>query len=188
MNSKTLRLLAGFLVGFVLLSVAPSLPDFIAGLNDGNGLPIPAITDTVLIAIGGCVALLGLVVMHRRQRKVLASQPIARPSASRAVARPSAERPLKRVMPEHSGPYPTIQSPLQIRLRAAVEKGERIPVLARRHNISIDAVRTAVGASATSSSLATRASTSFRSDAPSLPAKPKARPVTQRRTSYQATV
>lgn len=188
MNSKTLRLLAGFLAGFILLSLAPAIPDFIASVNSGTSLQLPAITDTMLIAIGGCVALLGLVVMHRRQRKVLAAQPITRPSQSRALARPSMQKPQQRSMPEHSGPYPTIQSPLQIRLRAAVEKGERIPVLARRHNISIDAVRTAVGASATSSPSPSRASTSFRSDAPSLPAKPRAKSVAHRGSAYPATV
>lgn len=187
MSTKTIRLLAGFLAGFVLLSYAPALPELIAKLDVGNGLQLPAVTDTTLMVIGGLVALLGLVVMHRRQRQALA-QPIPRPSPSRALARPSAEQPLRRAMPEHSGPYPTIASPLQIRLRAAVEKGDRIAVLARRHNLSIDAVRLAVGTTATSSSSEPRASTSFRSHAPSLPAKPKARPVAQRGSSYQSTI
>lgn len=186
MTTRMTRLLAGFLAGFVLLSYAPALPGLIARLDDGNGLQLPAISDMTLLVIGGCVALLGLLLVRRRQRQAHA-QPVARPADSRALARPSAEQPLRRAMPEHSGPYPTIASPLQIRLRAAVEKGDRIPVLARRHSLSIDAVRMAVGTSATSSSPAPRASTSFRSNTPSLPAKPKARPVSQRRNHYQIT-
>jgi hypothetical protein len=186
MTPKTVRLIVGFLAVFVLLSVAPAIPDFIANLDDGNGLELPAITDSTLIAIGGAVLLLGLVVLHRRQRQVRAAQPVHRRD-SHAVARPSMESPLKRSMPEHSGPYPTIASPLQIRLRAAVDKGERIPVLARRHSISIDAVRAAVGASAVTTPAA-RPSTSFRSPAPSLPAKPRARAVENRISRYEATI
>lgn len=187
MTPKTIRLLAGFLAGFILLSLAPELPGFIAGLDDGRGLELPAISNATLIAIGGCVALLGLMVAHRRQR-LARMQPRVRPASNYAVARPSVEQPLRRATPEHSGPYPTIPSPLQIRLRAAVEKGERIPVLARKHSISIDAVRTAVGATATSSTPAARTSTSFRGATPSLPPRPRSRPVPQGRTRYQTTV
>lgn len=186
MTPKTIRLIVGFLAAFVLISVAPAIPDFIATLDDGNGLQLPAITDSTLIAIGGAVVLLGLVVLRRQQRQVRAAQPVTRGS-SHAVARPSADQPLKRSMPEHSGPYPTIASPLQIRLRAAVGKGERIPALARRHSLSIDAVRAAVGATAISAPAA-RPSTSFRSPAPSLPAKPRARAVPRRASHYQPTV
>lgn len=185
MTPKTVRLIVGFLACFVLISVAPAIPDFIANLSGGTGLQIPAISDTTLLAIGAAVLLLGLIVLQRKQRRVRAAQPVTR-SRSQALARPSADKPLKRSMPEHSGPYPTIPSPLQIRLRAAVDKGERIPVLARRHNISVDAVRTAVGATATSAPAA-RPSTSFRSSAPSLPAKPRARAVAQHVSRYQPT-
>ncbi len=176
MNPKTIRLVAGFLAVFVLISVAPAIPGFIANLDRIPPLTIPAISDSLLVAIAGAVLLLGLLVLRRRQRQ-RAAQPVT--SRSHALVRPSADKPLKRAMPDHSGPYPTIASPLQIRLRAAVDKGERIPALARRHNISIDAVRAAVGASAAHAP-AGRSSTSFRAPAPSLPAKPRAKPVPQR--------
>lgn len=186
MTSKTFRLVAGFLAVFVLISVAPAVPDFLANLNGLPAITIPAVSDSLLVAIAGAVLLLGLLVLRRRQRQAhAAAQPVT--SRSRALARPSAEQPLKRAMPEHSGPYPTIASPLQIRLRAAVDKGERIPALARRHNISIDAVRAAVGASVAHAP-AGRPSTSFRPSAPSLPAKPKAKAVTGTASRYQITV
>jgi hypothetical protein len=184
MNSKTIRLIVGFLAVFVLISVAPAMPGFLAKLGSMPSFTIPAISDSLLIAIGGAVLLPGLLVLRRRQRRH-AAQPVT--SRSRALARPSAEKPLKRAMPEHSGPYPTIASPLQIRLRAAVEKGDRIPALARRHSISIDAVRAAVGASVAHAP-AGRPSTSFRASAPSLPAKPRAQAVSHRVSRYQARV
>jgi hypothetical protein len=183
MTPKTIRLIVGFLAVFVLISVAPALPDFVTGLNAGQGFELPAISDSILIAIGGSIVLLALVV--RRRQAVRAAQPVAR--TGKALARPSVEQPLKRAMPEHSGPYPTIASPLQIRLRAAVQKGERIPVLARRLNLSIDAVRAAVGASAAATPAA-RSSTSFRSADPSFPAKPRARSIAGRASRYEATV
>jgi hypothetical protein len=183
MTPKTIRLIGGFLAVFVLISVAPAIPEFIATMNGFPTVTLPAISDSLLLAIGGAVLLLGLVVLRQRQRHArAAAQPVT--SRSRALARPSADKPLKRAMPEHSGPYPTIASPLQIRLRAAVEKGERFPALARRHNISIDAVRAAVGASAAHAP-AGRPSNSFRSSAPSLPAKPRAKPVQGRVSRYQ---
>jgi hypothetical protein len=183
MNSKTVRLVAGFLAVFVLISVAPAIPGFIAKLDGLPSLTIPVVSDSLLIVIAGAVLLLGLLVLRRRQQH-RAAQPVT--SRSRALARPSAEKPLKRAMPEHSGPYPTIPSPLQIRLRAAVDKGERIPALARRHSISIDAVRAAVGASVAHAP-AGRPSTSFRAPAPSLPAKPKAKPIPQQVNRYHVT-
>lgn len=184
MTSKTIRLVSGFLTMFVLVSVAPALPDFLANLNGVPSLTLPAISDSMLIAIGGAVLLLGLLVLRRRQRQTRAAQPVT--GRSRALARPSMDQPLKRAMPEHSGPYPTIASPLQIRLRAAVEKGERIPALARRHSISIDAVRAAVGASVAHAP-AGRPSTSFRAATPSLPAMPRATAVAQRVSRYHVT-
>lgn len=184
MSSKTLRLVGGFLAVFVLISVAPAIPDFVASINGMPAITIPAISDSMLLAIGGAVLLMALLVLRRRQLHArAAAQPVTR---SKALARPSAAQPLKRSVPEHSGPYPTIASPLQIRLRAAVEKGERIPALARRHSISIDAVRAAVGASAAHAP-AGRPSNSFRGSAPSLPAKPRATPVAKRVSRYQVT-
>ena len=197
MTPKTIRLIVGFLAVFVLLSIAPAIPDFIATLNDGNGLELPAINDTVLLAIGGCVALLGLVVVIRQRKAGDRRTGDGRASAGRAsvparsTQLPAAARTTgiftRRIMPEHSGPYPTISSPLHIRLRAAAGKGERLPAIARRNGLSVDAVRAALGTSAASAPAA-RTGSSFRSTQPTLPPKPRARPVPASRTSYQATI
>lgn len=184
MTPKTIRLVGGFLAVFVLISVAPAIPEFLRTVDGFPTVTMPAIGDSILLAIGGAVVLLGLLVLRQRQKHARSvPQPVAR---RHALVRPSADKPLRRAMPEQSGPYPTIASPLQIRLRAAVDKGERVPVLARRHNISIDAVRAAVGASAAHSA-AGRPSTSFRAPEPTLPAKPRARAVPQRVSRYHVT-
>jgi hypothetical protein len=163
----------------------------------------------VLLGIGGCVALLSLVVVVR-QRKVGQRNRVGRASDGRASAtgaamqltrrtavpagavpavEPPAPRPAgsfaRRIMPERRGPYPTIASPLQIRLRAAAGKGERIPALARRHGLSLDAVRAALGTTA-GSAPAARSGSSFRSTPPTLPPKPRAKPVAGRRNPYEA--
>ncbi len=181
MTPKTIRLIVGFLAGFVLISLAPTLPDLLTQLGAAPTIELPVISDTMLLVIGGGVVLLGLLVL-RRQQRARAPRPAAA-SASRAVARPAVTRPAPRVRPERSSPQPSIASPLQIRLRTAAGKGERIAALARRNGLSVDAVRAALGTSHAPAPAA-RSGSSFRSTPPSLPAKPRSRPVSSGRNRY----
>lgn len=70
------------------------------------------------------------------------------------------------------------------RLRQASREGARAPELARRFQLSQDAVRAAIGRDGSAS--AAPKGTSFRSRQAALPVKPRARAVAVRQTPYRA--
>jgi len=131
MNPKLLRLTAGFLAAFVLISYAPALPDLLRGVSFApalsdllRGVSFPAVRAGENDALLGSAAALslGLWLIVRRRQGLEA--PVA--SHSRVGSA-------------------SVESALRAELRRAVEQGERIPAIARRHHLSQDAVRVAVG-------------------------------------------
>lgn len=119
MNPRLLRLLAGFLAAFVLLSYAPAIPGLMRDFRWPTGLRQPG---DILLAVAAALTLVLLLLVLRRRR--LAPRPVHRPT------RPA-------------GPPPA--SALLGELRRRAELGERVPELARRYRLSQDAVRVAVG-------------------------------------------
>jgi hypothetical protein len=147
------RLVAGFLAAFVLLSMAPYLPEQLGRLADP--VLLEALPDLVGYAAAALLASVGAIVLVRRIRTT--------PRRVRTV-RPA----------QHLG----------LKLRQASREGAKAPELARRFQLSQDAVRTAIGRDG-SSSAAARGS-SFRPRQAALPAKPRARAVAVRQSPYRA--
>lgn len=183
MNRRLLRLVIGFLAGFVLLSLLPMLPEALRSLER---LPDPDQLGDILLAVtaGLCLVLLVVLVGRRRAatrqvhpfRQALARHAAAPVPAPAAVAR--------RPGTVAAGAAAAPQSALEARIRTAAHKGERVPALARRHGVSIDAIRTALG-EPRSAPAASRGS-SFRPRQQSLPAAPPARAISVRKTPYGA--
>ena len=171
MTPKMLRLVLGFLAGFVLLSAAPRLPGALGGLADRAATDL--VGDVLLATATALCGLLALVIVRRRRRPPATRRHVRlRPlpaGVRRALARPPRE------------PRP---SDLGARLRQAARTGERVPQLARRFHLSQDAVRAAIGHGASGPAAPT--GKSFRSRKASVPAKPRALPVAPQPSPYRA--
>ena len=178
MNPRILRLVAGFLAGFVLLSLLPALPDL---LRAARTLPSPDQVGDLLLATAAGLCVLLLVVLMRR-RLVAARRDRSAGGATRAPLPARLATPSTRTSGAVAGPGRL--SELQARLRAAARKGERVPALARRHGISVDAVRTALGQNPPAP--AARRGSSFRGRQQSVPAGRSARALPSGRTPYGA--
>jgi hypothetical protein len=179
MSPRILRLVIAFLAGFVLLSLLPALPDALTALER---LPDPAPLGDILLGItaGLCSVLLVIVVRRRKAgyRQAHAfQQALARQPAVRAPTTAVARRP-------QGAAVEPARSELETRIRCGARKGERLPALARRHGLSIDAIRTALG-EPRSAPAASRGS-SFRSRQQSVPAARSAAAIPVRRTPYRA--
>lgn len=188
MNPRILRLVVAFLAGFILLSLLPALPDALAALER---LPDPARLGDILLGItaGLCSVLLVIVV---RRRKAGARQAHA---FQQALARQTPPRPSVQVSTRAAASVArrpqgvTVEVPrseLETRIRSGARKGERVPALARRHGLSIDAIRTALG-EPRSAPAASRGS-SFRSRQQPVPPAHPATAIPARRTPYRALV
>ena len=183
------RLVAGFLAIFVLLSLAPYAPEGLALARRaapvvGAALATVAafaggwlgtidltgpVADLLLVAAAGLTLTL-LVLLLVRHRAEAPRRRAGRPPARGAVARRAAAAPAI--------------SMLSRRLREAMHGGERVPEVARRFQLSQDAVRVAIGRPAPSPAAPT--GKSFRSRQPVLPAKPRATPLASGRNPYKA--
>lgn len=156
MNARVRRLVLGFLAGFILLSLIPAMPGLwqqAAGLDLNRVAPALAAWSDLLL--GAAAGLLTLALALRIRRRVRTTKAAAfqnalaqqLPAKSRSAASVAAPRGLPAVKPfsrSPRGPQPPA-SELEIRLRSAARKGEKIAALARRHHLSIDAVRVALG-------------------------------------------
>jgi len=179
MNSRQLRLVLGFLAVFVLISIAPMLPDL--GTVGSDLIADVSLTDglgnLLLVCAGGLVLSVGVIAARRRW---LARERRPRQAAAKAPARAlvhgEASRP--------SGAA-AVESPLTRQLRKESERGCRVPELARKFGLSQDAVRGALGRSPTAP--AARAGSSFRDRKPASPPAARAKPVSLRRSPYQVT-
>ncbi len=119
MNPRLLRLIAGFLAAFVLLSYAPTILSRLRDVRWPAELEQPG-AELVVTAAGLTLTLM-LLLLRRRGMT---------PPAARRAVRPA-------------GPPPA--SALLGELRRRAEQGERVPELARRYRLAQDAVRVAVG-------------------------------------------
>lgn len=176
MNPRQLRLILGFLAAFMLISIAPLLPDPHSAwrgvlsdteLLDGFGNPL-------LLSAGVLVAAAGVIVAWRRflgRRRE--APPGTHSSAARAIARGDSRA--AAVIVEASA--------LTRRLRKASDRGARVPELARKFGVSQDAVRGALGRAPTAP--AARPGSSFRDRKAASPARPRAAPVASPRSPYQ---
>jgi hypothetical protein len=176
-----------FTAGFVLLSLMPALPALVQSLG-----PLPSadqVGDALLAGSAGLCGVLLLVVIRRRRQvtrqaaaafdRALARQPVARhlpvPVASGPATPGSRRTPAAPTRPE---------SILETKIRGAARKGERVAAIARRHGMSIDAIRTALGEHR--SAPAIQPGSSFRTRQQRLPAQPQARALLKGRTPYGA--
>jgi hypothetical protein len=183
MNRNQLRLVAGFLAVFIVISVAPLLPAMpalavapfsIAGLRIDVTAPLAdGVAELLLTCAAGMVAAVTIIAVRRR---VLAGRSPARgtrPGVALARARATGERAVV-----------VRESALTLQLRKEAERGVRVPELARTYGLSQDAVRGALGRRV--SPPAAQGGSSFRGRKAVTPAKPAARAVVPRRSSYQA--
>lgn len=180
MNPRQLRLVAGFVTVFVLLSFAPTLPDLrAAGADLFSGVDLSEVELTegvgnlLLVMAGGLVLSVGVIAGRRKFLARPRRSPAPRPSTSRAVARQASTTPAASV-PE---------SALARQLRKESNRGLRVPELARQFGLSQDAVRVAVGRVAPAP--AAPKGSSFRSRQPAAPVPAKASAVSKRRNPYQ---
>lgn len=167
MTRQTFYLVLGFLAVFVLISLAPSLPDLADRLED------PAFIDQlgdILLFVAAAICLIVPAIVVSRRLKG--------PRRSKRARTPSAG------------------SDLASRIRQAARRGERIPALARRFNLSQDAIRAAIGRGGSAQPVLIRRSgsapaalpgTSFRARQPTLPAQPVRKQLPGRRSPYLAT-
>ncbi len=198
MNPRVLRLLIGFLAGFVLLSLAPSLPVL---LTAAENLPSPDQVGDLLLATTAGLLLVLLAVMVRRRvriarqgtafrqalvRQAAPTHALARTgSGSRPVAPSYAMARTPMVAPAHASARITKPaSELQAKICTAARKGERVPALARRHGLSVDAIRVALGEAPTAP--AGRRGSSFRARQQAVPATAPAKALPRHRNPYGA--
>jgi hypothetical protein len=168
MTPQLTRVVAGFLLAFVLLSLAPQLPGLVTTLRD------PALAAVVeqmwwLAAVGAAVGVVAIAAVRRRAQR----------SSARAPRRPDTAR----------GPAPRrsdAPSALSQQIRDAARRGGSVPDLARRFRLSQDAIRAAVRGDR--SGAAGPRGTSFRSRQEPLPARPSPKALPSRRTPYTAGV
>jgi hypothetical protein len=182
MNARILRLVLAFLAGFVLLSFLPLVPGLLGGVNlSGSADELGDVLLTAALALS--VTLL-VVVMRRRMRR--ARRAPAATAAKRVATRPSHALATRtraagpRAMTINQGPL----SPLTQKIRAGSQSGERIPAIARRHSLAVDAVRVALDRGP--SSPAARPGSSFRSRQASVPAPTRTKALSGRRNPYAA--
>jgi hypothetical protein len=178
-NPRIFRLLIGFLAGFVLLSLAPSLPVLLAAARD---LPSPDQVGDLLLATTAGLLLVLLVAMVRRRAHVAPTHALAR---TRGGSSPVA--PTHAMAPTSVRQGPALTRPasqLQAKICTAARKGERVPALARRHGLSVDAIRVALGEAPTAP--AARRGSSFRARQQAVPAAVPAKALAKRRNPYGA--
>lgn len=176
MTPQMIRLVAGFLAAFVLLSVAPALPVAVALLQD------PILTevwnDMLPFVLGGVVLATVSIVLLR----AVANRP-AKPVRPSAPSRPSHSPVPARV--SRSEPKLAI-SPLALEIRQAAREGGRVPELARRFRTSQDAIRVVIGREGVHS--AAPEGSSFRPRQAPLPARPVAKALPLSRTRSRVSV
>jgi hypothetical protein len=171
-----IRLVAGFLAVFVLLSAAPALPEAVALLQDPvltevwNEM-LPFILGGVALAIGS-IALLRAA-RHRPAKPVRPSAP-ARPSRPPLPARVSRSEPKLAI------------SPLALEIRQAARQGGRVSELARRFRTSQDAIRIVMGREGVHS--AAPEGSSFRPRQAALPSGPVAKALPHSRSRSRVSV
>ena len=196
MNTRVRRIVVLFLSGFVLLSLVPAMPDLWHQLARLDVLAIAsqaaAWSDLLLGAAAGLLTFALALRIRRRVRaarahdfeSALARHGVrqAEPAPSRAVAL----RPMPPVKPFRRAPRrpQPAASELETKIRAGAKKGEKIPALARRHSLSVDAIRAALGDSLPEPS-APRGN-SFRGRQQRLPAKAPAALPPKSRKPYGA--
>jgi len=174
MNPRQLRLVVGFLTVFVLMSVAPTLPDLrsagselLADVDFTDGLG-----NLLLVVAGGLVLSVGVIAARRRLLARPRPGSRSRPSIARALA--GQRSPRAAGVPE---------SVLARQLRKESTRGLRVPELARQFGLSQDAVRVALGRVATAP--AAQTGRSFRSRKPASPVPAQAVAVARQRSPYQ---
>jgi hypothetical protein len=175
----------GFLAGFVLLSLLPALPEV---LHTMENLPSPdQVGDVLLAAAAGLCLVLLLVVMRRRIRSTRRDDGF-RQALARSSTPVAPTHALARTTARTTARSPSVVSPpaseLQSKIRAAARKGERVPALARRHSLSVDAIRAALGEPP--SAPAARRGSSFRAGQQSVPPARPAKALPRRRNPYGA--
>ena len=167
MTPQMIRLVAGFLAAFVLLSAAPSLPAAGAWLAD------PALGDVVLAMLpytgAALLAAVGAIALLRRRRRRAATP--AGGGRSPAPAR-------RRAQPQPAA------SAFAEEIRQAARRGARAPELARRFRTSQDAIRVVLGREGAPS--AAPAGSSFRARQAALAPRPAARALPPARNRYHA--
>ena len=186
MSPRILRLVVAFIAGFVFLSLMPALPSLVRSLG-----PLPGadqLGDVLLAGAAALSAVLLLVVIRRRLQKTRQ----AAVAFSRALARQPGRSVLQTDRRTDGQTHRRTgrtgiskvraESALEAKIRGAARKGERLASLARRHGMSIDAIRTALGESM--SGPAIQPGSSFRTRQQQLPAVPQAKALPRRRTPY----
>ncbi|HSB55269.1 MAG TPA: hypothetical protein VLD58_12980 [Gemmatimonadales bacterium] len=194
MNPRLRWVLLAFLAGFVLLSLIPALPGLWQSLAAVDLSAVATVaTEQSDLLLGTAAALLAVVLglnvrrRIRRQQASAFSDALSRSTASKqARGAAMVNSPRRAVKPAARAPRRPAPpaSELEVKIRAGATKGERIPALARRHGISIDAVRAALGDSLPEA--AARPGSSFRARQQRLPAKPPAALQPVRRNPYGA--
>jgi hypothetical protein len=180
MNPRQLRLVAGFITVFVLISFAPTLPDLqAAGADLLAGVDLTGVDlseglgNLLLVMAGGLVLSVGVIAARRKLLARPSRKPAARPSTARALARQESTTSLA-CLPE---------SALARQLRKESGRGLRVPELARQFGLSQDAVRSAIGRAAPAP--AAPKGSSFRSRQPASPVPAKGSAISKRRNPYQ---
>lgn len=190
MSPKVLRMVIAYLGSFILLSLVPALPSVIKTFE--NLPPMPTLViDQLGDLLLGLTALLftGLLVVSIRRRRRVGRAPGFEQVLAQQQSRCEPVQPAAR-MSYPARPEPSARiairtnSELQTRIRQGATKGERAPALARRHSLSVDAIRLAIGEPLPAT--AASRGRSFRPRQSSLPASPAARALPDRRTSYGA--
>jgi hypothetical protein len=188
-------MVVAFLGGFILLSLLPALPGAISAFQSLPPMPALAIDQMGDILLGSTALLCGvlLVISLRRRRKPAGGEPgferaLAQHSNRHAMVQPAArlsyQAPKPKPVPQTAGALARSDSELQSRIRMGAKKGERAPALARRHSLSVDAIRLAIGDPLPTP--AARRGRSFRTRQPSLPVPPPARVLATCQTPYGA--
>lgn len=195
MNPRIFRMVVAFLGGFILLSLLPALPGAISAFRSLPPMP-PLAIDQMGDILLGTTALLGslLLVISIRRRKKLAGKEdgfqraLAQQSNRHAMVQPAArmsyQAPKQKSAPQPAATPARSDSELQAKIRMGAKKGERAPALARRHSLSVDAIRLAIGDPLPAP--AARRGRSFRTRQTSLPVPQPARAVATRQTPYGA--
>jgi hypothetical protein len=187
-------MVVAFLGGFIVLSLLPALPAAIIAFQSLPPMPSLAIDQMGDILLGSTALLCGvLLVISLRRRKVAVREhgferALSEKSTRHAMVQPaprmsySASR--QKPAPQPASAPSRSESELQARIRMGAKKGERAPALARRHSLSVDAIRLAIGDPLPAP--AARRGRSFRTRQPSLPVPQPARAVATRQTPYGA--
>lgn len=196
MNSQVRRIVGLFLTGFVLLSLVPAMPDLWHQLSRVDVTAVAALaTAGSDVLLGAAASLLAVALLLRIRRRVRASRAHAFESALAQHGIRQAEprgatavalRPMPPVKPFRRTPRrpQPAASELETKIRTAAKKGEKVTALARRHRLSVDAIRAALGDSLPEPS-APRGN-SFRGRQQRLPAKPPAALPPKSRKPYGA--